>query len=231
MPRTFRIKAEVVDDLRKQYGMSQTRLATEAGVDVASLRRWMKGSSAYLENIASLAKALNTQPHQLIVQTLPAKQGISRTHVDMVFKVSAALERPEQVGQLVCLTKQMVEAIEASGMKVTRHETLMGVQQSTERELKRIIALVYGLMDNGTPFWVFVAVRPEKYTLFIAAHEAQTLNLYEFEPYGEIIISGEGKQPPDEITLKIAEVYQTNAELLLAAVADDVMEVGTKPKG
>jgi len=78
------------------------------------------------------------------------------------------------------------------------------------QEQTRTIVLVYGLLENGNPFWVFVAVKPSQYNAFIAAQKDGSLNLYEFSEYGEIIVSGEGKSPPDEVTIKVAEMYQTD---------------------
>lgn len=89
---------------------------------------------------------------------------------------------------------------------------------NTEAELKdaitRTIVLVYGLLESGKPFWLYAAVKPSKYQAFLAEQKNGTLNLYEFQPYGEIIVSGEGKSPPDEVTLKVAEMYQTDPSLL-----------------
>lgn len=84
-------------------------------------------------------------------------------------------------------------------------ENSMNTQEQT-----RTIVLVYGLLENGNPFWVFVAVKPSQYNAFITAQKDGSLNLYEFAPYGEIIVSGEGKSPPDEVTIKVAEMYQTD---------------------
>ncbi len=81
-------------------------------------------------------------------------------------------------------------------------------------DLTRTIVLVYGLLEDNNPFWVFVAVKPSQYQPFIAAQKDGTLNLYQFAPYGEIIVSGVGKSPPDEITIKVAEMYQTDPEKL-----------------
>lgn len=78
------------------------------------------------------------------------------------------------------------------------------------QEQTRTIVLVYGLLENGNPFWVFVAVKPSQYNAFITAQKDGSLNLYEFSEYGEIIVSGEGKSPPDEVTIKVAEMYQTD---------------------
>ena len=86
----------------------------------------------------------------------------------------------------------------------------MSDQPSIPTDLTRIIVLVYGLLDSGKPFWVFVAVKPEAYPAFIAAQKDGSLDLYNFSGFGEIIVSGEGKSPPDEVTLKVAEMYQTD---------------------
>lgn len=83
-------------------------------------------------------------------------------------------------------------------------------------DLTRTIVLVYGLLEDGNPFWVFVAVKPSQYQNFLTAQKDGSLNLYQFSPYGEIIVSGTGKSPPDDITIKVAEMYQTNPEKLKA---------------
>jgi hypothetical protein len=86
-------------------------------------------------------------------------------------------------------------------------------------DLARTIVLVYGLLQSGGPFWMFVAVRPDAYKEFLAAQKDGTLDLQAFAPYGEIIVSGQGKAPPDEVTLKVAELYQTDPAALKAKLA------------
>lgn len=81
-------------------------------------------------------------------------------------------------------------------------------------DLTRIIVLVYGLLESGGPFWVYVAVKPSQYQNFLAAQKEGKLNLYEFAPFGEIIVSGEGRMPPDDVTLKVAAMYQTDPATL-----------------
>lgn len=78
----------------------------------------------------------------------------------------------------------------------------------------RTIVLIYGLLEDGGSFWVYAAVKPSKYQSFMAAQKDGSLNLYNFLPYGEIIVSGKGKSPPDEVTLKVAEMYQTDPATL-----------------
>jgi hypothetical protein len=76
--------------------------------------------------------------------------------------------------------------------------------------ISRIIMLVYGRMEHGGPFWCYVAVKPSMYDAFKAAEQQGALDLYNFEPYGEIIVSAEGETPPEEVTVKVAEMYNTD---------------------
>ena len=93
-------------------------------------------------------------------------------------------------------------------------------QDNTDnQDLTRTIVLVYGLLTNGDPFWVFVAVKPSQYQACIDAQKDGSLNLYQFAPFGEIIVSGEGKSPPDEVTIKVAEMYQTDPAKLKAQIS------------
>ena len=94
-------------------------------------------------------------------------------------------------------------------------------------ELTRIIVLVYGMLENKSPCWVYVAVKPSKYQGFLTAQKEGKLDLYQFDPFGEIIVSGEGKQPPDEITLKVAEMYQTDPTTLFQPI-DIEEEIGKR---
>jgi hypothetical protein len=89
-------------------------------------------------------------------------------------------------------------------------------------ELKRTIALIYGILANGNPFWAFVAVRSNKYAIFVSDQKEGKIDMTNFTPYGEIIICGEGKSPPDDITLKVAEMYQTDPEKLKHNVEEEM---------
>lgn len=84
---------------------------------------------------------------------------------------------------------------------------------TNEAELKdiftRTIILIYGVLTDDRPYWIYAAVKPSKYADFQAAHKAGTLDVHAFEPYGEIIVAGIGTSPPEEVTLKLAQLYQT----------------------
>jgi hypothetical protein len=77
--------------------------------------------------------------------------------------------------------------------------------------ISRVIMLVYGKMEHGGPFWCYVAVKPSMFDAFKSAEQKGTLDLYNFDSYGEIIVSAEGETPPDEVTLKVAEMYNADA--------------------
>lgn len=74
----------------------------------------------------------------------------------------------------------------------------------------RIILLMYGVLKNDNPFWIYVAIKPSKYKEFQEVQQNGAIDLLNFEKFGELIISGEGQRPPDDVTLKVAELYQTD---------------------
>lgn len=83
-------------------------------------------------------------------------------------------------------------------------------QKPDADSVARIILLMYGVLKNGNPFWIYVAVKPSKYKQFQDDQKAGTVDLVNFDKYGELVISGEGKSPPDDVTIKVAELYQTD---------------------
>ena len=94
-------------------------------------------------------------------------------------------------------------------------------------DMARLIMLVFGkLQDGDGSYWCYVAVKPTEYQRFMALYQSGKVNLYDFEQegFGEIIVSGQGRQPPDEITYQVARIYklelnelykETDAELAL----------------
>jgi hypothetical protein len=102
--------------------------------------------------------------------------------------------------------------------------TELTAETAKKDDLTRVIVLLYGMLQSGSPFWCYVAVKPSKYQPFMAAQKEGKINLYDFNEWGEIIVSGEGRTPPDEITLKVAEMYQTDPATLFQ-VADVEKEV------
>jgi hypothetical protein len=102
-------------------------------------------------------------------------------------------------------------------------------------DVTRIIMLIYGKLEDGNPFWCYVAVKPSQFEAFKAAEAAGTINLYEFAPYGEVIVSAPGQTPPAEVTRQVAEMYGADPSTFfqpidpLAAVDEKLKEWQENP--
>ena len=72
--------------------------------------------------------------------------------------------------------------------------------------VSRVIMLLYGKMEHGGPFWCYVAVKPSQFEAFKAAEAEGSIDLYNFEPYGEVIVSAEGHTPPAAVTSQRADI-------------------------
>lgn len=94
-------------------------------------------------------------------------------------------------------------------------------------EVARIIVLVYGFLADEKPFWAYVAVKPSMYQEFQRRQQAGTLDLYQFDPLGEVIVSGTGETPPEDVTIKVAELYETDPRGFFQTV-DPIKEVAEK---
>lgn len=78
----------------------------------------------------------------------------------------------------------------------------------------RIVMLVFGKMkDDAGSYWCYVAIKPTEYKRFMELYKQAKMNLYYFEQegFGEIIVSGQGRKPPTEVTYQVARIY--NLEL------------------
>ncbi len=76
-------------------------------------------------------------------------------------------------------------------------------------DVARVIVLVRGMMENGKGFyWCYVAVKPSLYEQFKAV-TGNKYNIQNFvkDGYGEVIVSGAGREPPKAVTEKVAEMF------------------------
>ena len=72
----------------------------------------------------------------------------------------------------------------------------------------RLVVLVRGLMETRGSYWCYVAVKPSLASKFQKAIAAK-YNIQNFvkDAYGEVIVSGIGRTPPQEVTEKVAEIF------------------------
>jgi hypothetical protein len=94
-------------------------------------------------------------------------------------------------------------------------------------KLSRVIMLLYGKMDHGGPFWCYVAIKPSQFEAFKAVEKSGAIDLYNFDAFGEVIVSAEGATPPEEVTLKVAEMYGADASTFFQPM-DPMVEIGKK---
>ena len=94
-------------------------------------------------------------------------------------------------------------------------------------QVSRIIMLIYGKMNHGGPFWCYVAVKPSQFEAFKLAEKEGRIDLYNFETYGEVIVSAEGQTPPEDVTRKVAEMYNADPSTFFQPM-DPIEEIGKK---
>lgn len=97
-------------------------------------------------------------------------------------------------------------------------------------DVARIIVLLFGRMDQGAPFWCYVAVKPSQYDAFKAAQDGGSIDLYDFEAFGEVIVSGEGECPPTHVTEEVARMYETDARTFFRDI-DPIAEINKRIAG
>ena len=94
----------------------------------------------------------------------------------------------------------------------------------------RVIVLARGIMEKGGFYWCYVAVKPSRYEEFKAAI-ANKYNIQNFikDSYGEVIVSSEGRDPPTEVTEKVAEMFDVAVDALFKE-EDPMAAIGKKLK-
>src|SRR5256885_2234154 len=75
--------------------------------------------------------------------------------------------------------------------------------------ISRIIMLAFGQTDHDGTYWCYVAVKPSRYDDFAKNIAGKKYNLqnYVADGFGEIIVSGEGGLPPQEVSAQVAQIF------------------------
>lgn len=94
-------------------------------------------------------------------------------------------------------------------------------------DFARVIMLLKGVMDHGGPFWCYVAIKPSRFEAFKAAETAGAIDLYDFDDFGEVIVSAEGDNPPYPVTEEVAGLYGTDARTFFRDI-DPLAEIEQK---
>lgn len=224
--RDYKLAVAVVERLRREQGLSLESLAGKAGVHVRSLKKWMKGGRAFIRNINKLAKALNTTAKDIthvedIAIPIAHPLSLNESHVyDLTINVKGRLTGEQDSVDVIRATQEMMHDLTERGIEITTHNSQLSISSSVDGDLKRIVIMIYGQLPNGNPFWLFAAVKPEMYALFKTTQQAGKVDIYNFEPFGEIIVSGEGAEAPNDVVDAVAEMYQIDPSTLRNNLSD-----------
>lgn len=83
------------------------------------------------------------------------------------------------------------------------------------KEERRNVVLIRGLMDGGGFYWCYVAVKPALLTKLQKAIAGKyNIQNYVKDGYGEVIVSGRGRMPPEHIIKELTEKLGVNFESL-----------------
>lgn len=212
--RTAKLRSEEVQRLRTAMGISLETLASRADIDIKTLNRKLSGDPAYHRTIRQIADVLGVPSERLIEGYQPPVQ--QPTRFELGLQVTGDIGSREQIAGLLAIVNDAVGRISALGVSVATFTAAV-----TLADLTRIIVCLFGWLDDRSPFWVFVAVAPNKYEAFNETHKKGQIDLHKFEPFGEIIVSGRGESPPDDIIAKVAEMYQTDPNGLKRALEQE----------
>jgi hypothetical protein len=92
-----------------------------------------------------------------------------------------------------------------------------------ENELGTIITLIKGEGENGNKQWAYLNISPFMFAEYANAIKQENVDVSE---YGEILASGEGEQPSEEIKKEMLEKYGASEDFenLLAKILSDVLQ-------
>ena len=207
--RTEIICPEQVERLRKIKGWSLEKLATKARINIRTLRRNLAGKPAYWSTIGRLAEALGVTPEKLQLgyddEAQKAPQ-IAAMPFSLDLQLTGETHTPQQIALIANLTAEVLARLASAGITVRASETTLAVLDPRDQSA-RVIYVVYGMLKTGDPFWCCVAVKPSKRHLFLQLQADDKLDLYKFDDFGEIIVSGDGKGPDEEIARQVAVLY------------------------
>jgi|GEM_PF-1474461 len=102
-------------------------------------------------------------------------------------------------------------------------------QETTAQQQEQpqgIIELCNGTTEDGTKFYAYILVRPDKYMEF--KQKIQSGEAIKFEEYGEIIAAGEGEEPPEDVKNAMEEQFGADHNFM-QKVEDEIKRLVENP--
>ena len=157
------------------------------------------------------------------------------------FTVAGELDDDRGLATIAQLPSKFDAVAAELGIPVSERHVSLTVGEHARKELGRTLALVYGIMVSGEPYWAFVAIRTTRYREFLEQNKKGAINIQDFDYYGEVIVFNATFGPTDDVIAKVAEMYKTDPVVLLEKVHADnelkrplleaELSKSTKPKG
>jgi len=219
--RTYRARVEEISRLQKKHGLTDEKLAAKTELSGPTISRALNGEKVYLSTLQAIADALRVECDTLIEGYAPQETNDQDTRYLIKGEVRFTGIIPNSGNPTLIpeIALRINEIVKESGLQLTSIQSETTLIDLRGDAVARVIVLVYGWLDNGKPFWVFVSIRPSRYPAFLAAQERNEIDLYHFEPFGEIIVSGDTESPPDEVLLHISRQFNTTVGDLDQTVA------------
>ncbi|MGH7243425.1 MAG: helix-turn-helix domain-containing protein [Phycisphaerales bacterium] len=211
--RTHICRADEIERLRQEKGLSLERLAAKAGVTVRTLKRWLSGKPAFFDNIAAIGTALDVPPKTLMRGQDNTGPPVltQRAVFNLQMTISGTIDSAEKARALAELPSSIVADLARIGIHIAASDARLSVETRAD-ELTRTLVCIHGVLDSGKHCWIYAAVRPSMYDTFLRAQAEGTLDIHNFAVWGEIIVSGNEKLPPLAVTTKVADMYGSSAE-------------------
>lgn len=213
---------QLIDAMRKRKGWTIKEFSENADISLRTAQKAVSGRPIGMGSLKSVASCLEVAfaSLRLIEEDLAPSKSLSKspeatTDFSLTLTMHGSVGEGGNLKSLMTLSPTILASLAQAGIKISGYDSKLQITERVGPDRKRIIVILYGLLDSGGPFWVFAAVMPTRYKAFIEAQKGGALSLYEFDPYGEIIISGEGKDPPEDVILQVATMYETTPEHLM----------------
>jgi transcriptional regulator with XRE-family HTH domain len=203
--RTVRLLAEEIERLRCAMGISLDSLAAKAHIDIKTLNRKMEGEPAYHRTARKIANVLGVPCEQ--IQEGSQLRPPQPAEFKLGLRVHGTINSKEQVGSLLAVVQDTIERLSKIGITVEAHESSLAVTQDN-----RIIVFIFGKAAGDEDFYIFAAVRLDRYEAFLVAQKRNELDMHDFSTYGEVITTGWGKVPTNEVVEEIAKEYKVNEQ-------------------
>lgn len=214
---SYELNVEELKRLQLKRGITDTQLAKKLDVSERTLQRWLRGSiTPRMENLYRLATIFNVYPSALMnggEALEPDPPYLARISIEITGQVPASTRKSLYAKVSESIARVLREAdIDPMNIQTTISSFKQSPAVKTLADSdRRTIMLIDGRFTDGSDFWVFVAVKSGMYDAFIEAQRNNTLNLHDFLPYGEIIVSGDefvDGLPPIDVIARVAELYR-----------------------